>query len=82
MRNVAAGAPRAIGSIVVQLAGHRGKEIGSVNVVRLSEHASLEAMNIDEIARKLVAYCREATWEDAQRTLYADDAPDGRHNER
>jgi hypothetical protein len=32
------------------------------------------AMTIEEIAKRLVAYCREAKWETAQRELYADGA--------
>lgn len=31
-------------------------------------------MTTDALAQKLVAYCREAQWEAAQRELYADDA--------
>ena len=31
-------------------------------------------MKTTEIAEKLVAYCREAKWEAAQKELYADDA--------
>ncbi len=31
-------------------------------------------MNIQEIANKLVAYCKEAKWEAAQKELYAKDA--------
>ena len=31
-------------------------------------------MKTEEIAHRLVALCRDAKWEDAQRELYADDA--------
>jgi hypothetical protein len=31
-------------------------------------------MKTSEIAQRLVAYCREAKWEPAQKELYADDA--------
>lgn len=31
-------------------------------------------MTTDEVARRLVAYCRQGQWEAAQRELYADDA--------
>lgn len=31
-------------------------------------------MTTDEIARRLIALCREARWEDAQRELFAQDA--------
>jgi hypothetical protein len=31
-------------------------------------------MKIEEIAKRLVAFCREAKWEAAQRELYADNA--------
>ena len=34
----------------------------------------LSAMTTAEIARRLVALCREQKWEEAQRELYADDA--------
>jgi SnoaL-like polyketide cyclase. len=32
------------------------------------------AMTIEEIAKRLVAHCRQANWEAAQTELYADDA--------
>lgn len=50
----------------------------SVNRVRMSfpinQNPITKIMNITEIANRLVAHCREAKWEAAQRELFANDA--------